>query len=212
MHCRNRIRGIGRRFCTCARLYFCQLLSTDQLFTPEPVTTHLKNYMVLSLPPLRFHRCRWERSYHLSTYGEWNSPCAFHAKSYFNPTIALTSLFTHLLPSNHHNCIGHSEKHSGLTITSRIKKFSTDLNYIQPEIRPLCKLDAPPWMVRERQVTYLFDCPKTVIYPQEAQQRFLELLSQLNNFHFIFTDGSKDDDQTSNAVYCSQDQHLTKND
>ena len=57
---------------------------------------------------------------------------------------------------------------------------------------------------------YLFDCPKTLISPQETQQRFLDLQNQLRNFYFIFTDGSKDTERTSNAVYCGNDQHVTQ--
>ena len=116
----------------------------------------------------------------------------------------------HVLPSIHHNYIGPSEKRSGLTIASRIKKFSTDLNYLQPEIHPVCKLNTPPWMMRERQVIHLFDCPKTQISPQETQQRFLNLQNQLHNFYFIYTDGSKDGERTANAIYCTHDQHVTK--
>ena len=37
-----------------------------------------------------------------------------------------------------------SEKHSRLTIASRIKKFPTELDYVQPDIRPLPKLHGPP--------------------------------------------------------------------
>ena len=72
----------------------------------------------------------------------------------------------------------------------------------------MSKLNNPPWLVRERQVLYLFDCPKTLISPQETQQRFLDLQSQLHTFHFIFTDGSKDGERTSNAVYCGRDQQV----
>ena len=57
---------------------------------------------------------------------------------------------------------------------------------------------------------HLFDCPKTQISPQETQQRFLNLQSQLHNFHFIYTDGSKDGERTANAIYCTHDQQVTK--
>ena len=130
----------------------------------------------------------------------------YTSKILFQPNHS-TCRALHVLPSIHHNYIGPSEKRSGLTIASRLKKFSTELNYIQPEIHPLSKLN-PPWLVRERQVLYLFDCPKTLISPQETQQRFLDLQSQLHTFHFIFTDGSKDGERTSNAVYCGRDQQV----
>ena len=64
----------------------------------------------------------------------------------------------HILPSIHHNYIGPSEKRSGLTIASRMKKISTDLEYNQPEILPLPKLNTPPWLRRERKVAFLFEC------------------------------------------------------
>ena len=133
----------------------------------------------------------------------------YTSKILFHPNHS-TFKSLHILPSIHHNYIGPSEKRSGLTIASRIKKFSTELNYTQPEIRPLSQLSTPPWKVRKRQVMYLFDCPKTLISPQETQQRFLDLQNQLHNFYFIFTDGSKDTERTSNAVYCGNDQHVTQ--
>ena len=165
-----------------------------------------------SLRPRRFHRSRWKHSFHLSTYAAWNSPCVIPVKSYFTPVPNHSTFKSlHVLPSIHHNYIGPSEKkQSGLTIVSRIKKFSTELNYIQPEIRPLSKLSTPLWKVRKRQIMYLFDCPKTLISPQETQQRFLYLQNQLHNFYFIFTDGSKDTERTSNAVCCGKDQQVTK--
>ena len=112
----------------------------------------------------------------------------------------------HVLPSIHHTYIGPSEKRSGLTIASRIKKFSTELDYVQPEIRPLPKLHDPPWMAREKQITYLFDCPKASISQQEAQQKFLDIRHQLHDFHFLFTDGSQVGERTSNAVYSTNHQ------
>ena len=133
----------------------------------------------------------------------------YTSKIFFHPNHS-TFKSLHVLPSIHHNYIGPSEKRSGLTIASRIKKFSGDLDYVLPEIRSLPRLDFPPWMARERQVMYLFDCPKALVSPQEAQQKFLDLQSHLQNFHFIFTDGSKVGERTSNAVYCSTDRHLTK--
>ena len=39
-----------------------------------------------------------------------------------------------VLPFIHHNYLGPAERRSGLTIASRARKFSTDLNYIQPNI------------------------------------------------------------------------------
>ena len=106
----------------------------------------------------------------------------------------------HVLPSIHDNYMGPSEKRTGLTIASRIKKFSEDLDYVQPEIRSLPRLDFPPWMARERQVIYLFDCPKALVSPQDAQQKFLDRQSHLQNFHFIFTDGSKVGERTLHIV------------
>ena len=116
----------------------------------------------------------------------------------------------HILPSIHHNYVGPSEKRSGLTIASRIKKFSTELEYIRPEVLPLLKLNDPPWLVRDRDISFLFECSKTLITPQEAQQRFMQVRAQFPTFQFIYTDGSKHDDRTSNAVYCSYGEHIIK--
>ena len=43
----------------------------------------------------------------------------------------------------------------------------------------------------KKQITYLFDCPKTSISRQEAQQKCLTIRHRLHDFHFIFTDGSR---------------------
>ena len=109
----------------------------------------------------------------------------------------------HILPSIHHNYVGPAEKRSGLTIASRVKKFSAELGYAQPEILPYQGCDTPPWLLRDRDVTFLLECPKTSVTPQDIQQRYLELHDRFHNFQIIFTDGSKDGDRTSNAIYCS---------
>ena len=147
------------------------------------------------IPPLHFRRMEQSLRY--------------TSKISFQPNHS-TFKSLHVLPSLHHNYVGPSEKRTGLTIASRIKKFSEDLNYFRPELRSLPKLDFPPWMARERQVMYLFDYPKTLISPQEAQHKFLDLRSHLQTFPFIFTDGSKNGERTSNAVYCSGDRNVIK--
>ena len=114
----------------------------------------------------------------------------------------------HILPSIHHNYIGPSEKRSGLTIASRMKKISTDLEYNQPEILPLPKLNTPPWLRRETKVAFLFECSKSHISTQEVQERFNDLRDKFLDFHFIFTDGSKVGDCTSNAIFCNWDSHV----
>ena len=147
------------------------------------------------IPPLQFRRMEQSLRY--------------TSKILFEPNHS-TFKSLHVLPSIHHNYVGPSEKRTGLTIASRIKKFSEDLGYVRPDIRSLPRLDFPPWMAREKEIMYLFDRPKALISPQEAQQQFLDLRSRLQTFHFIFTDGSKDGERTSNAVYCSNDRYVTK--
>ena len=111
----------------------------------------------------------------------------------------------HVLPSIHHNYVGPAEKRSGLTIASRAKKFSTELNYVQPEILPLPRLDTPPWRRKEMEVVYLLGCCKKHMSASEIQQKFLELCEQLQGFKLIYTDGSKDAVRTSNAVFSDCD-------
>ena len=112
----------------------------------------------------------------------------------------------HILPSIHHGRIAPAEKRSGLTIASRIKKFSTELEYVQPEIRPQRRCNIPPWQMKDRNVTFLLEQPKTLTTQEDIQQKFLEFRDRFHNFHFIFTDGSKDGDRTSNSIYCSGSQ------
>ena len=113
-----------------------------------------------------------------------------------------------VLPSIHHSYIGPAEKRSGLKIASRVKKLSSDLGYIQSEILPQQRVGTPPWLLKDRDVIFLLECPKTLVTAQDIQQRFLELRHRLHNFHFIFTDGSKDGDRTSNAIYCSDNERF----
>ena len=112
-----------------------------------------------------------------------------------------------ILPSIHHNYLGPAEKRSGLTIASRIKTYSVALDYIQPEISPLPRHNIPIWQRKNMEVMFLFDCPKSHISSEEIQQKFLQLRDRFSDSHFIFTDGSKDGDRTSNAVFCSFDEH-----
>ena len=108
-----------------------------------------------------------------------------------------------VLPSIHHNYVGPAEKRSGLTIASRTKKFSDELEYIRPQIIPLPALKTPQWQRKEMDVVFLLECSKSQITPEEIQQKFLELRNRFSNSHFIYTDGSKDGDRTSNAVFCN---------
>ena len=108
-----------------------------------------------------------------------------------------------ILPSIHHNYIGPAEKRTGLTIASRIKKFSTDLHYTRPHIIPLPRLKYPQWQQKDMEVMFLFDCSKSELSLVEIQQKFLEVRNTFSDSHFIFTDGSKDGERTSSAVFCN---------
>ena len=133
----------------------------------------------------------------------------YTSKVLFHPHhAAFNSL--HVLPSIHHNYVGPAEKRSGLTIASRVKKFSSDLGYIIPDISPTLKLAFPPWMMNDRDVMFLFTCSKTLYSSREIQQQFLELRDNFNHFQFIFTDGSKEGERTSNSVYCGFNQHVVQ--
>ena len=109
----------------------------------------------------------------------------------------------HVLPSIHHNYIGPAEKRSGLTIASRAKTFSDKLEYIRPQIVPLPPLKTPPWQRKDMDIAFLLECSKSQIAPEEIQQKFLEHRDRFSNYHFIYTDGSKDSERTSNAVFCN---------
>ena len=109
----------------------------------------------------------------------------------------------HVLPSIHHNYIGPAEKRSGLTIASRAKTFSDELEYIRPQIVPLPPLKTPPWQRKDMDIVFLLECSKSQIAPEEIQQKFLEHRDRFSHYHFIYTDGSKDSERTSNAVFCN---------
>ena len=109
----------------------------------------------------------------------------------------------HVLPSIHHNYIDPAEKRSGLTIASRAKTFSDELEYIRPQIVPLPPLKTPPWQRKDMDIIFLLECSKSQIAPEEIQQKFLEHHDRFSHYHFIYTDGSKDSERTSNAVFCN---------
>ena len=108
-----------------------------------------------------------------------------------------------ILPSIHHNYLGPAEKTSGLTIASRANKFSTELNFVQPLIQPMPKLNESPWRRIQHEVMFLFDGSKRHMSAEETQQLFLQTRQQYEDFIFIYTDGSKADNRTSNAVFCT---------
>lgn len=118
---------------------------------------------------------------------------------YHNTFVAI-----HTLPGIHHDYLGPSEKRSGLTIASRVNKFCKDINLIKPRVSPSPKLVKPPWELARRHVKMLFDSPKSSFTPAEVQQKFNRLRSKYSRIPFIFTDGSKDNEHTSNAFVCGQ--------
>lgn len=129
----------------------------------------------------------------------------YASKLMFHPTHSTYGSLS-VLPSIHHNYVGPAEKRSGLTIASRLKKFSTDINYIQPQIIPLPPLVVPPWERRDWEVSFLIDFPKSLLTDAEIQQRFLHMQRQYSDYKFIYTDGSKHDNRVSNAIFTNNEE------
>ena len=138
------------------------------------------------IPPLHFRRMEQSLRY--------------VSKVQFHPSHN-TFQAIHVLPSIHHHYVGPAEKRSGLTIASRVKKFSADMEYSPPKIQAMPKLKFPTWQQSDRMVSFLFDCSKTNMTFETTQQTFLKLRARFSTFHFLYTDGSKDGDRTSSAVY-----------
>ena len=106
-----------------------------------------------------------------------------------------------ILPSIHHNYVGPAEKRSGLTIASRLKKFSAELQFIQPRILRPPMLTLAPWEKRNWETSFLFTCQKDMLSPVEIQQQFVQFQHTFYDFKFIFTDGSKQGDRVADAVF-----------
>ena len=107
----------------------------------------------------------------------------------------------HTLPRLHHGYIGPCERRTGLTIASRVNKFSNEIQFEIPHINPVPALTVVPWNLHRRKVLFLFDCKKTDISNQEIQQSFLTFKQEFEFFRFIYTDGSKADGRTGNGIF-----------
>ena len=105
-----------------------------------------------------------------------------------------------ILPRIHHNYVGPSERRSGLTIASRVNLFSQELQFNMPNIIPLPDLNVVPWKLHPRSVSFLFTFNKKDVSSQEAQQIFLRFQEEHMDFQFIYTDGSKGNEGTGNAI------------
>ena len=105
-----------------------------------------------------------------------------------------------ILPHIHHNNVGPSERRSGLTIGSRSTVYSQEINFNIPNIAPLPNLNVVPWKLHPRSVYFLFTSNKKFVTTVEAQQAFLHFQEEHDDYKFIYTDGSKGDEATGNAI------------
>ena len=115
-----------------------------------------------------------------------------------------------ILPSIHHNYVGPAEKRSGLTIASRLKKYSEEIHFIQPQVLPFPPLRAAPWELGNWEVSFLLNGRKDNFTELEIQQQFLQLTNRFSDFQFIFTDGSKNGNRVGNAVFYGIDYPATQ--
>ena len=105
-----------------------------------------------------------------------------------------------ILPNIHHNYLGRSEKRSGLTIASRGKTYSREIQFNIPNITPFPCLHVAPWKLHPRSISFLFDCKKEEVSLQEIQQTFLHFQQEHRDYKFLYTDGSKGNGCTGNAI------------
>ena len=105
-----------------------------------------------------------------------------------------------ILPRLHYSYLGPCERRTGLTIASRVTKYCTEIEFDMPAIPPFPSLQQAPWTLHPRNVSYLFEGKKTDISRQEIQQIFSIFKARHHNFHFIYTDGSKDGKRTGNGI------------
>ena len=104
------------------------------------------------------------------------------------------------LPRIHHSYIGPSERRTGLTIASRMNMYRDELQIDLPNITPLSTLDEAPWRLHPRSVSFLFECNKTSVPLSEIHRTFNAFQAEHNTFQFIYTDGSKSNERTGNAI------------
>ena len=106
----------------------------------------------------------------------------------------------HVLPRLHHNYLGPCERRTGLTIASRVKKYCNDIHFDIPQITPTPPLQAAPWKLHPRKLSFLFEGRKAELCLREIQQTFSLLRQQHHDFKFIYTDGSKEGCRTGNGI------------
>ena len=104
------------------------------------------------------------------------------------------------LPRIHHSYIGPSERRTGLTIASRMNMYRDELQIDLPNITPLSTLDEAPWRLHPKSVSFLFECNKTSVPLSEIHRTFNAFQAEHNTFQFIYTDGSKSNERTGNAI------------
>ena len=105
-----------------------------------------------------------------------------------------------ILPNLHHTYLGPSERRTGLTIASRVKRYSCEFQFNMPEIHHMPTLDVVPWRLHSRTITYLFEGKKSSMSPQEIQQTFALFKTDNDDYQYIYTDGSKAHNKTANAI------------
>ena len=90
-----------------------------------------------------------------------------------------------------------SIKPFGLRMKSTLKDSKISLNNIQEIIRP----QAPPWIIKKtKAILELNELPKTKTHPSIYQEKFRNILPHHPDHLYVFTDGSKDNDQTACAA------------
>ena len=107
----------------------------------------------------------------------------------------------HVLPRLHFAYLGPRERRTGLTFASRITKYQTDINFNLPHITPLPILHIAPWLIRPLSISFLLDGKKTSFSSVEVQQAFLSYLAEHPRSHFIYTDGSKNNNLTGIGIF-----------
>ena len=127
----------------------------------------------------------------------------FYAKiQQFPDHVAYTAI--HTLPRLHHNYVGPCERRTGLTMASRVKMYCDELQVESPVTNPHPKLDTVPWKLHPRKVTFLIHRKKSETLEAEVQQEFLLFKMKHENFTFIYTDGSKIQNRTGNAIFAEE--------
>ena len=96
-----------------------------------------------------------------------------------------------------------SERRADRNIAERIADFSNQLQWNLPHTVPIQMPTVPPWQLPPVKISYLSNHAKPTLTGNEARQLFCELKACNPKSLYIFTDGSKVDNRTGNAVYIS---------